>query len=685
MADQNIKVNINLDLTEFNKNAKAMSDALSNVLGKDVKMFAAEMNKAEASINGAEKAMKGATTAATKTGNSVKQSNIQWHNLSLIVQDLPFGFRGIQNNLPALGQSIAGFAGPAMFAFSAVIAAITAFDMGLFGAKKKTKELKDETDSLIDSMSQEATRVNSLLAVLANENETRERKNRAIKELQKINPDIFKGLKLETDGVRDLNKFYNAYIENLKNAILLKQDELELQKLVKEDLKRKPVLGALPKTDPLATGKKLLEETNGILRLVDNNTGKIDNKNKSIITSLGEENKRLATKQEILDRIAKRSGSVELAPGTTNTNTGPKPTVSKVYEDLAQEEFNFYKDSIFRAEEYFVKLNNIQKINALMEATIRGASLDELFTIQQTYEQKELNFRKSIEDKKFAIRQQSDERQKQLTKANDDARLKAEKDLTDKSIYYTSQRIKAVNIEADASIRANRGNYQAQKQALEEAIVKLGVFRMAGIGGAQAMLTLDEAIGNNKAKIEGLVDPLETLNQTLQNTFNQLNIDMLTAFGQQLGELMSGKEFDFTKLGTILADALSSIGKALIAYAVTNGAVAELFKNPGTWPAALVAGIAAVAAGTALKNKLNDKKATAFANGGIVSGPTMGLVGEYPGAANNPEVIAPLDKLKSMIGGGGGGTFVLRGQDLLLATNRAQKASNLKGQNISLA
>ena len=35
--------------------------------------------------------------------------------------------------------------------------------------------------------------------------------------------------------------------------------------------------------------------------------------------------------------------------------------------------------------------------------------------------------------------------------------------------------------------------------------------------------------------------------------------------------------------------------------------------------------------------------------------------------------------------GDGSGAFVLRGQDLLLATNRAQKASNLKGQNISLA
>ena len=37
---------------------------------------------------------------------------------------------------------------------------------------------------------------------------------------------------------------------------------------------------------------------------------------------------------------------------------------------------------------------------------------------------------------------------------------------------------------------------------------------------------------------------------------------------------------------------------------------------------------------------------------GIVSGPTQALIGEYPGAGSNPEVVAPLDKLKSMIGGG---------------------------------
>lgn len=39
----------------------------------------------------------------------------------------------------------------------------------------------------------------------------------------------------------------------------------------------------------------------------------------------------------------------------------------------------------------------------------------------------------------------------------------------------------------------------------------------------------------------------------------------------------------------------------------------------------------------------------AFANGGIAYGPTLGLFGEYAGAANNPEVVAPLDKLRTLI------------------------------------
>ena len=44
-----------------------------------------------------------------------------------------------------------------------------------------------------------------------------------------------------------------------------------------------------------------------------------------------------------------------------------------------------------------------------------------------------------------------------------------------------------------------------------------------------------------------------------------------------------------------------------------------------------------------------------FANGGIAYGPTLGLFGEYAGASHNPEVVAPLDKLRTLLDLGSGG------------------------------
>ena len=61
--------------------------------------------------------------------------------------------------------------------------------------------------------------------------------------------------------------------------------------------------------------------------------------------------------------------------------------------------------------------------------------------------------------------------------------------------------------------------------------------------------------------------------------------------------------------------------------------------------AALVGGL-----GAAQVAAISSTPIPAFADGGIVFGPTIAQVGEYSGASANPEVIAPLDKLKSMIG-----------------------------------
>jgi len=60
-----------------------------------------------------------------------------------------------------------------------------------------------------------------------------------------------------------------------------------------------------------------------------------------------------------------------------------------------------------------------------------------------------------------------------------------------------------------------------------------------------------------------------------------------------------------------------------------------------------------------------------FADGGLVTGPTVGLIGEGIGTtASNPEVIAPLDKLKNFIGGGSQNVIVegvIKGNDIFLS------------------
>ena len=48
---------------------------------------------------------------------------------------------------------------------------------------------------------------------------------------------------------------------------------------------------------------------------------------------------------------------------------------------------------------------------------------------------------------------------------------------------------------------------------------------------------------------------------------------------------------------------------------------------------------------------------------------------EYPGAASNPEVVAPLNKLKDLIGDAGGGAVEvygrLSGNDILISSERS--------------
>lgn len=118
MADEQIKIRIQADAEQFKAVSAAVEKALADI-GKEADITAGKIKSA---------------------GNAVKQSNMQWTNLALVIQDLPFGFRAIQNNLPALAGSMAAVTGPAYLAFSALVAAVTMFDQSLQKANKTADE-----------------------------------------------------------------------------------------------------------------------------------------------------------------------------------------------------------------------------------------------------------------------------------------------------------------------------------------------------------------------------------------------------------------------------------------------------------------------------------------------------------------------------------------------------------------
>lgn len=70
-----------------------------------------------------------------------------------------------------------------------------------------------------------------------------------------------------------------------------------------------------------------------------------------------------------------------------------------------------------------------------------------------------------------------------------------------------------------------------------------------------------------------------------------------------------------------------------------------------------------------------------FADGGVIYGPTLGLMGEYSGASHNPEVVAPLNKLRDLIrepgAAGGEIEFRIKGRELVGILN---KEGNIKSR-----
>lgn len=248
-----------------------------------------------------------------------------------------------------------------------------------------------------------------------------------------------------------------------------------------------------------------------------------------------------------------------------------------------------------------------------------------------------------------------------------------------------NQQIAAWNDKADAIKNAGK--------AAEETAIRTGEALKDGWGGIKSIGSSIEGItdslkgnGNAWQTVVGIVDGFLGLYQGFQTVIQVISAltgvtNMLTAAKQ--GEAAATAIATTTAVTGAAQEIAASTAKTAAKSAETtanvsaaaSGAMAAHASIPF---AGIALGLAAVAAIVAAM-----KSIPKFADGGVVSGPTLAMVGEYAGASGNPEVIAPLDKLRSMLApsqgyGSGDVNFRIKGRELV---GIIEKENNIRRRN----
>jgi hypothetical protein len=344
-----------------------------------------------------------------------------------------------------------------------------------------------------------------------------------------------------------------------------------------------------------------------------------------------------------------------------------------------------------RALKFVERQLEYRKDVAIKEAQLAGKTEAEIAKIELEHMNKRLKTLKKLHDQlsddsetKLQLTQITQQLENDIVLKGLDIQIAAKGKSTQKSVELTEKQLKK---ELDLIIAHGKGvndaeqfNIDRNKKLKDKAAadaLKSKQFTpanmMAGTGIAPILLQVKidpQSYSDTVKKMKELTAELNAAFATLQTeaaaSFAQFIADVAT------GDKDAGKNFGKNMLGAI-AGFMDTLGKAIVATAIAT----DLFKklivaNP---IAAAAVGVALMASAAIVRNTLaNGPEVQAFADGGIVSGPTLGLMGEYPGASSNPEVIAPLDKLKGMLKTNDSSGFVastsIQGRDLAIVLER---------------
>lgn len=632
----------------------------------------------------------GAAQSASQFGNAVNKIDTRGATTALIgvsrvLQDLPFGFVAVQNNITELpnafrqmsaaakeaGVSVGKYfltalTGPGGIgvALSIVTSAITIASVGLsawtrgFGSNKKAvDDAKDSLQKYKDALEDieqserkrgfdEIARVKVLVGIAQDTAQSYASRVKAIKELQDKYPDYFKNLSAEKAANTDLT----TAIDGVTQALLKRAAATAAEKKFAEASEK-----VYDTTVDLRKAQEDVIKTQKTL----SDLQKANANNRSGGVSFG-----LVAAERAAEKAKKTFSDLSIAL------LGYQKDQTTFLKD-AQENAKAAGTLFFGGDKHTGKtdaekrLEAIKRIQEDLLAKQKSIADDPLLRGSDRIKAQFDAVQNAVEDLRKLNVPDNDTLLSKLIGDRDRLNLQLTQDQVQKAIQDISTQFKDIPkipvyvevkpaIEKDAERRVND---QMQKSNISDSLARFGV----SLTGTESLAQLGKMFEDAKKKA-----------------------DEYRATISELGSAFEGAFTNILRGENIFKSIAGAIGQLIVKLAAAAAAAALLsVLLPGS-----------VIAGAGLGGKTGGFKGIfgfltggigklfGFADGGIVSGPTRALVGEYPGASSNPEVIAPLDKLKSLIGGAGGGSSVVipdlrfDGRDFIIAFQQAQKSYN---------
>jgi ABC-type transporter Mla subunit MlaD len=622
----------------------------------------------QAGLNQATNSVNNFSTAVQKAAKPTSDATNTLSNLSRVAQDAPYGFIGIANNLNPLLESFqrlqkesggtgnalksmaAGLMGPAGIglALGAVSSLFIAFGDDIMNFVNQTGEFEKAQKSMRDGFAENAKSAEETIvkdkALLSVINDTAQSTEARVAALKKLKEEYKGNIELQKTDITD-GAILEEILRKISNALLRKAEIESIVKVIGEEYS-KQLRAQISTSEEQVKNLSIVTKTWDALKSVVTSGGigsavintydkltKTDglNKSKEDIKGYGEA---IAKLQSILD---KKTGEAFKAGDYSATSKGEKAGADDQFTK-GLKAFN----SALAAEDTLLKNN--------LESTQQN--LDNKIKIYEDFIKK-LGGINNEQAKSKIAELMTPLTEMQMTKFED--RIKA----AGKFIDNQKPEVIADPVEKGGS-----------NKVLLNALTGETGEKQSDKSFALGKKDMDNFFKDNKKKFDDAEKAAKSYADTISKS--------VTGGLMNMWDAMEKGESPLQALSNMFKDLLKQL-IAAVAQALIFQAIMSMLN-----PAGAAAGGASGGMGGGLLGGIG--KIFGFAEGGIVSQPTMAMVGE----GGQSEAIMPLNKLGNMMnstfnagamsgsGGGGGGQFTLKGNDLVLAMQRSNFSLNVR-------